>query len=43
MPKSAVFIPCSGFSGENLLQRTDNPLASWYTGPVIFEAIGLML
>uniref|UniRef100_A0A7S4H849 Tr-type G domain-containing protein n=2 Tax=Guillardia theta TaxID=55529 RepID=A0A7S4H849_GUITH len=36
------FIPCSGFSGENLLQRKDARLTAWYDGPTLIELIDLL-
>ncbi|KAJ3327606.1 HBS1-like protein [Blyttiomyces sp. JEL0837] len=34
-----TFIPCSGFSGENLLKAKSPELLSWYTGPTLVEAL----
>eukprot|EP00742_Colponemidia_sp_Colp-10_P004092 GILJ01004367.1.p1 GENE.GILJ01004367.1~~GILJ01004367.1.p1 ORF type:complete len:612 (-),score=99.96 GILJ01004367.1:226-2061(-) len=36
--KLVTFIPVSGLTGENLIQRSDQGL-SWYTGPSLMEAI----
>ena len=37
--KTYSFVPCCGFSGDNLLARCTSPLAAWYTGPVMYESI----
>ncbi|KAJ1562838.1 HBS1-like protein [Cladochytrium tenue] len=34
-----VFIPCSGYTGENLLRREHPDLSSWFNGPTIAEAL----
>ncbi|KAJ8331570.1 hypothetical protein O5D80_000481 [Batrachochytrium dendrobatidis] len=34
-----VFIPCSGFSGENLKERQVDGLCRWYSGPTLIEAL----
>lgn len=34
-----TFIPCAGMSGENLVERKSDILASWYTGPTIIQAL----
>jgi elongation factor 1-alpha len=31
-PKKVPFIPYSGFKGDNLVTKTDNPKAAWYKG-----------
>jgi elongation factor 1-alpha len=31
-PKKVPFIPYSGFNGDNLVEKTNNPKASWYKG-----------
>lgn len=33
-----VCVPCSGFSGDNLVQPSPN-LSAWYTGPTLLSAI----
>ena len=36
-----TYVPCSGLTGENLVERTDGGLlAGWYSGPTLLEAIG---
>ncbi|KAI9361590.1 P-loop containing nucleoside triphosphate hydrolase protein [Zopfochytrium polystomum] len=34
-----IFIPASGFTGENLLKRQQAELESWYTGLTVAEAL----
>ncbi|KAJ3212960.1 HBS1-like protein [Dinochytrium kinnereticum] len=34
-----TFIPCSGFTGENLIERTSLPLEEWYQGSTLAEAL----
>jgi len=36
-----TFLPCSGFSGENLvtLSKTNAKLKSWYNGPSLMDRI----
>jgi len=36
--KNITYIPCSGFLGKNVI-RMDEPLAKWYTGPTLVQAI----
>ncbi|KAJ3330722.1 HBS1-like protein [Gonapodya sp. JEL0774] len=31
------FVPCSGFTGENIQTRSDPTLSSWYSGPTFLE------
>jgi elongation factor 1 alpha-like protein len=33
------YVPVSGLTGENLTERRDSRLTSWYTGPTLLEAI----
>merc|ERR1712127_315964 len=33
-----VFIPLSGFTGENVVERKDPVLSKWWTGPTLVEA-----
>jgi len=33
------YIPLSGFSGENMLERKAEALSSWWTGPTLIEAL----
>ncbi len=34
-----TYVPCSGFSGENLLTRKGPLLTTWYDGPTLIQAI----
>ncbi|CAK93447.1 unnamed protein product (macronuclear) [Paramecium tetraurelia] len=36
-PKNTMFIPISGWEGDNMLKRSPNLL--WYHGPTVFEAL----
>ena len=38
-PKNVTFVPCSGLEGGNILARTINPKASWYTGLTLVEEL----
>ncbi|EXA47201.1 elongation factor 1-alpha [Fusarium oxysporum f. sp. pisi HDV247] len=38
-PKNIDFIPISGLNGDNLVRRTEDTAASWYTGPTLIEAL----
>lgn len=38
-PKNVTFIPCSGLAGENILSRTTDSRASWYTGPTLVQEL----
>ncbi|KAJ3412063.1 HBS1-like protein [Chytridiales sp. JEL 0842] len=33
------FIPCSGYSGENLTKQTNPSLLSWYSGPTVVDCL----
>lgn len=37
--KNVTFIPISGLNGDNLVKRTEDEAASWYTGPTLIEAL----
>ncbi|KAK7433159.1 hypothetical protein QQZ08_000090 [Neonectria magnoliae] len=37
--KNVTFIPISGLNGDNLVKRTEDEAASWYTGPTLVEAL----
>jgi translation elongation factor EF-1alpha len=39
-PKDIWFIPCSGLLGENILERKEPNLCSWYNGPTLIQGIG---
>lgn len=34
------FVPTSGYTGENLVKRTNETLNFWYKGPTLVEQIG---
>jgi elongation factor 1 alpha-like protein len=38
-PKNVSFVPVSGLHGDNLVNRSTNPAASWYQGPTIVEEL----
>ncbi|KAJ3031385.1 UNVERIFIED_CONTAM: HBS1-like protein [Siphonaria sp. JEL0065] len=33
------FVPCSGFTGENMVQRKSEVLSAWYSGPTLQESL----
>ena len=37
--KNIAFVPVSGLQGDNLVRRTSDPAASWYTGPTLVEEL----
>jgi len=37
--KSVTFVPCSGLTGENLLERKVSELSAWYSGLTLIQAI----
>ncbi|KAF4464612.1 elongation factor 1-alpha [Fusarium albosuccineum] len=37
--KNVTFVPISGLNGDNLVRRTEDPAASWYTGPTLVDAL----
>ncbi|KAH6843116.1 hypothetical protein B0I37DRAFT_212366 [Chaetomium sp. MPI-CAGE-AT-0009] len=37
--KNMAFVPVSGLNGDNLVQRSSDPAASWYTGPTLVEEL----
>ncbi|KAK9595844.1 hypothetical protein V6Z92_002339 [Aspergillus fumigatus] len=37
--KNIAFVPCSGFRGDNVTRRSDDPNASWYTGRTLVEEL----
>lgn len=39
LPQNISFIPCSGLGGDNIVRRSAEPNASWYTGPILIEAL----
>ncbi|KAK4248525.1 putative glucose-regulated protein 78 of hsp70 family [Corynascus novoguineensis] len=38
-PKNVAFVPVSGLHGDNLVHKSSNPAASWYTGPTLIEEL----
>ncbi|KAJ9653714.1 hypothetical protein H2198_007112 [Neophaeococcomyces mojaviensis] len=36
---TTAFIPCSGLQGDNILNRTTHPAATWYTGETLVQAL----
>ncbi|KAG7370118.1 translation elongation factor EF-1 subunit alpha [Nitzschia inconspicua] len=38
-PKRIKFVPISGLTGENIMERKDTDLKSWYKGPTLLEAV----
>jgi elongation factor 1 alpha-like protein len=37
--KNIAFVPVSGLHGDNLVQRSSDPAASWYTGPTLVDEL----
>ncbi|KAH8704966.1 putative translation elongation factor EF-1 subunit [Talaromyces proteolyticus] len=37
--KNLSFIPCSGYHGDNITRRSENPNAAWYTGSLLIEEL----
>ncbi|KAI9757211.1 MAG: Hsp70 suppressor, GTPase facilitates ribosomal subunit dissociation [Lichina confinis] len=37
--KAISFVPCSGLSGDNVIRRTTDSRASWYSGPTLIETL----
>ena len=37
--KNISFVPVSGLKGDNLVRRSEDPAASWYTGPTLIEEL----
>lgn len=37
--KDISFVPVSGLKGENIVQRSKDPAAAWYTGPTLVEEL----
>lgn len=37
--KNVTFVPISGLNGDNLVRRTEDSAASWYTGSTLVEAL----
>jgi elongation factor 1-alpha len=38
-PDKIPFVPLSGWTGENLCEKSANPLSSWYKGPTLIEVL----
>lgn len=34
------YIPCSGLTGENLIEKSNRSEAAWYKGPTLVKVIG---
>lgn len=39
LEKRIIFIPLAGLTGENVVQKINNPAAQWYTGETLLEAL----
>ncbi|MBE3044900.1 hypothetical protein IMZ48_20535, partial [Candidatus Bathyarchaeota archaeon] len=39
LPKNVDFIPISGYNGDNLIQKSEMPEASWYNGTTLMETL----
>lgn len=39
--KNISFVPVSGLNGDNVVKRSQDPAASWYTGPTLIEELEL--
>ena len=39
LPKNLAFVPCAGITGDNIVRKTENPKASWYTGPSLLSLL----
>lgn len=37
--KNISFVPVSGLNGDNVVKRSTDPAASWYTGPTLIEEL----
>ena len=37
--KNVSFVPCSGLNGDNVARRSTEPMASWYTGPILVDEL----
>lgn len=38
--QSITYVPCSGFTGDNLITKSDTKSSSWFTGGTLIEYIG---
>lgn len=41
LDKYISFVPVSGLNGDNVVKRSKDPAASWYTGPTLIEELEL--
>ena len=39
LPKNLAFVPCAGLTGENIVRKSDETKASWYTGPTLVSLL----
>lgn len=39
LPRNISFVPCSGLTGDNIVRRVSDPLASWYTGTPLIDQL----
>ena len=39
LAKNLAFVPCAGLTGDNIVRKTDNPQASWYTGAPLISLL----
>ncbi|KAL2263616.1 hypothetical protein VTK26DRAFT_5978 [Humicola hyalothermophila] len=37
--KNIAFVPVSGLNGDNLVRKSSDPAAAWYTGPTLIEEL----
>ena len=40
-PANVTFVPCSGLTGGNIVQRATEAQAAWYTGPTLVEVLDM--
>jgi len=38
-PKTIPFIPISGWTGDNMLEKSDKGAFSWYKGKTLFDTL----
>eukprot|EP01116_Phalansterium_solitarium_P013061 TRINITY_DN2995_c0_g1_i1.p1 TRINITY_DN2995_c0_g1~~TRINITY_DN2995_c0_g1_i1.p1 ORF type:complete len:689 (-),score=178.55 TRINITY_DN2995_c0_g1_i1:12-2078(-) len=39
LPKNIWYVPCSGLTGENVIERNEAKLMAWYDGPTLIQRI----
>ncbi|KAL9103983.1 MAG: hypothetical protein Q9163_001045, partial [Psora crenata] len=39
LAKNVSFVPCSGLTGDNIVNKASDPLAAWYTGPPLISLL----